>query len=173
MQRNSFLFEGFRLDPVLDFSVFTGLSVFAGDSDIDDFLLHDAERHFAHKMAVTYALSLPPEPTIIAFASLQNDAIKLGGSYDGFPYRSLPAVKIGRLGVRQAYQRMGVGSFLLGMLARFMLTANRTGCRFITLDAYNTPKTLAFYEKNGFEKIKSGPINPKKHTVPMFRDITD
>ena len=32
----------------------------------------------------------------------------------------------------------------------FSLTENRTGCLFITVDAYNNPETTAFYEKNGF-----------------------
>ena len=32
-------------------------------------------------------------------------------------------------------------------------TRNKTGCRFITADAYNNSSTIAFYSKNGFTFI--------------------
>lgn len=171
MNRNSFELESFKLAPVFDFSIFTGVSVFAGDDDIDDFILHDAEHHFKHRMAVTYILTTPPDPQILAFATLQNDAIKFSGGYDNFPYRSYPAVKIGRLGVLQSYQGQGIGSLLIKMIAEFMCQENRTGCRFITLDAYNTDKTIRFYQKNAFEMLKPKANRRGRQTIPMFRDL--
>ena len=32
-------------------------------------------------------------------------------------------------------------------------TNNRTGCRFLIVDALNRPKTLHYYEKNGFRYL--------------------
>lgn len=153
-----------------DFSVFTGLSVFAGDEDIDDFLLHDARIHYDRKMAVTYVLRMCEDDEILAFATLQNDAVKIRGM-DEFPYQSFPAVKIGRLGVAQCYQRKGIGSFLIDMIARFMCHDNRTGCRYITLDAYNKEETLSFYRKNGFILLKEFPDMASRRTLPMYRDL--
>jgi len=45
----------------------------------------------------------------------------------------------------------GVGTNLLNMVKRLFVTENRTGCRFITVDAYNDPEVLTFYQKNDFD----------------------
>ena len=37
----------------------------------------------------------------------------------------------------------------------FIEPLNKTGCRFVIVDAYNTPKTMAFYEQNGFITVFS------------------
>ena len=60
MERNSFVWNGFLLSPARDFSIFAGLSCFAGDADIDDFILNDAQRHRENLIAVTYLLTIPP-----------------------------------------------------------------------------------------------------------------
>ncbi len=64
---------------------------------------------------------------------------------------SLPALKIGRIGVQKEYQRNGIGIALLkytiGVVVRLNEELN-VGCRFITLDAY--PQSIPWYEKNGF-----------------------
>jgi hypothetical protein vspiD_27615 len=163
--------DGFYMAPVTDFSIFTGASVFAGDSDIDDFILNDAQWHYQRKMAVTYALTVKQDSRVIAFATLQNDAIKLASGRDGFPYKFYPAVKIGRLGVAQPYQQQGLGSLFINMIAKFMCHENRTGCRFITLDAYNCDKTINFYQKNGFEMLRPTTTSGERRTIPMYRDL--
>ena len=35
----------------------------------------------------------------------------------------------------------------------FRSSENKTGCRFIVVDAYNNPRTSSFYEKNGFRPL--------------------
>ena len=37
----------------------------------------------------------------------------------------------------------------------FIEPLNKTGCRFVIVDAYNTPSTMAFYEQNGFTTVFS------------------
>jgi hypothetical protein len=54
------------------------------------------------------------------------------------------------LGVQERYKRKGVGSALLNITKLLFLTNNRTGCRFITVDAYNTEEALGMYMKNYF-----------------------
>ena len=171
MERNSFECDGFCITPVTDFSIFTGVSSFAGDEDIDDFILHDAEHHYERKLAVIYSLKTLDHPDILAFASLQNDAIKLKKGCDDFSYTSFPAVKIGRLGVKSAFQRNGIGSIFINIITKFMGYANRTGCRFITLDAYNCERTINFYLKNGFSFLKENALKSGGHTIPMYRDL--
>ena len=63
-------------------------------------------------------------------------------------YRSFPALKITRLGVDISMHGKHIGSRLLDSVKLFFLTDNRTGCRFLTVDAYREAKV--FYENNGF-----------------------
>jgi len=157
---------------VEDFRIFTGFSCCSpddGDKDLDDFIRNDAERHRQDLMAVTYGLFLvdyPGHP--LAFATLQNDALKI--NLAGYPYKSSPAVKIGRLGVSVEWQRGGIGTELLTMIKDFMLTDNRTGCKYITVDAYNKHGVLRFYQKNGFSLLKTPSIHRKQE--PLYFDLT-
>lgn len=67
-----------------------------------------------------------------------------------------PAVLIGRLGISSEYRGKGlnIGSQILDFLKGwFRSFDNKTGCRFIAVDAYNNKKTLHFYEKNGFKPL--------------------
>lgn len=67
-----------------------------------------------------------------------------------------PAVLIGRLGVSSDYQGRGdnVGSQIIDFIkGRFRTADNKTGCRFIVVDAYNNERTLHFYVKNGFKPL--------------------
>lgn len=172
MERNTFKHKQYILSPVTDFKIIAGESFCSGDEDIDDFFINDAERHFRDGMAVTYKLEVNNYSTPIAFLSLQNDAIKLKEEDRmrlGYPYRSTPAVKIGRIGVQIDLHRMGIGSVLIHIIKLFMKSDNRTGCRFITLDAYNKEWVLNFYKKNGFFFLKEPSLGMK--TVPMCADI--
>ena len=67
-----------------------------------------------------------------------------------------PAVLIGRLGVSSEYRGKGfsIGSQILDFIKGwFRSFNNKTGCRFIVVDAYNNEKTLHFYNKNGFRML--------------------
>lgn len=49
---------------------------------------------------------------------------------------------------------MKIGSQILDFIKDwFRFEENKTGCRFIVVDAYNNEKTLNFYEKNGFKPL--------------------
>lgn len=162
----------FTLSPVVDFDVITGDSFTSGDQDIDEFFHNDAKRHLADHMAVTYKLTIRGNKDILALASLQNDSIRLSEKDRlelGYPYKFTPAVKIGRLGVHTTYQCGGVGSILLNIIRKFMCINNRTGCRFLTLDAYNKTYIINFYKKNGF--LFSREPSPQQKTVSMYSDL--
>lgn len=67
-----------------------------------------------------------------------------------------PAVLIGRLGVSAEDRGFGlnIGSQIVAFVKDwFRSSDNKTGCRFIVVDAYNNPRTLHFYEKNGFKLL--------------------
>ncbi|MDR1396541.1 MAG: GNAT family N-acetyltransferase [Desulfarculales bacterium] len=178
MDRNVHKYRGFTLSPVKDFSIFSGFSCCRPDDkdkDLDDFIHNDAENHLKNHMATTYILLLDPDlfqiplsPLIpLGFVTLQNDSIKIKS--DEYLYQSSPAVKIGRFGIENIWQKRGLGSLALTMVKQFMLTDNRTGCRYITLDAYNDGDVLKFYKKNGFSLLEKP--NPKRDQVLMYFDL--
>ena len=59
------------------------------------------------------------------------------------------------------------GSILLDFLKRYFMSDNKTGCRFITVDAYRTAEP--FYQKNGFLYLSSA--DEEKPTRLMFYDL--
>jgi len=140
-----------------DFSLFAGFS--CGDSDLDDFFTQDAQPHEEKLLARMYSFHLKDNSSIsdaVAFCSMSNDSVKLSNRQknkkfpEGKRYKAYPAVKIGRLGARVEYQGKSIGSRLLWAVKMLFITDNRTGCRFITVDAYNNPRAIHFYTMNDF-----------------------
>lgn len=140
-----------------------------GDTDLDDFFAKDAFQYSKELLGKTYAwinVSKPDE--IIGLITLANDSVKTWqippsarnrvqrGVSNAKRGRNYPAVIIGRLGVASGYQGKGfnVGSQIIDFIKDwFRADDNKTGCRFIVVDAYNNPATLHFYEKNGFKPL--------------------
>ncbi len=81
----------------------------------------------------------------------------------------MPAVKIGRLATSMNKQSNGVGSSILDYLKISFTSNNKTGCRFIVVDAYNNNKTIRFYEKNDFKFITN--LDNTEKTRLMYFDL--
>ena len=179
--RSNSLFERcrrVRLLPSLD----VDLSKFdCGDSDLNEFLQCDAFEYAEKLIAATYVYVLGDMP--VAFVCYSNDLItykarKKSSLYDdlktkpmpeGFGQRlGWPAVKIGRLGVHKEFANQGLGSAILDFTKAWFLDDNKTGCRFITLDAY--PKAIPFYIRNKF-RLFILPKGEPKSNIPMFFDL--
>ena len=65
-----------------------------------------------------------------------------------------PAVLIGRLGINLKYQHCRVGTELMDFIkAWFLEPHNKTGCRYLIVDAYYEDVPISLYKKNGFEYI--------------------
>lgn len=77
---------------------------------------------------------------------------------------------IGRLGVHKDYrnvegEQQRIGDQLMDFIKSwFVVDANKTGCRFIVVDAYNTFKPLRYYRNNGFIDFFSTENQEKKFT---------
>jgi hypothetical protein len=182
VRRNNLTEGPYTIAPVEDFSIFTGFFCSppeAKDHDLDDFLATDAYRHFVDRIAVTYALTSTEAPQApLGFATLANDAIVIDRANPlpevaDYPYTSFPAVKIGRFGIVLPLQKHGLGGLFITMLKTLMCEANRTGCRFITVDARRNRKdgmdVTPFYVKQGFALL---PCREKtSHYVPMYFDL--
>lgn len=139
------------------------------DKDLDEFFSKDAFLYDTELLGKTYAWIDTANPTqIVAMVTLANDSVKakfIAGSARNRLQRSVanakrgmnyPAVLIGRLGVSAEFRGKGlnIGSQILDFIKGWFCTSdNKTGCRFIVVDAYNNEKTLSFYEKNGFKPL--------------------
>ncbi len=125
------------------------------------------------------------EPVPVMLVDLCNDSLcreiipglqeKAGLSDKKRYIKTFPAVKIARLGRNIAFKNMGASIHLLNALKMFFTHNNRTGCRFLTLDAY--PHRVGLYEKCGFIRtlapndLASGDNNESDRAVSMFFDL--
>lgn len=141
-----------------------------GDTDLNDFLVSDALNYQNELLAVTYLL-IDKQSTVSAFFSLSNDALK---DQDFEKWNSLsrkipnrkrrkdyPAVKIVRIGVDVSFTGQGIGSEIVFFIKNWFTTENKTGCRFLLVDAYNRTEVLSFYERNDFSYLTEKDINKK------------
>ncbi|MBN1534553.1 MAG: GNAT family N-acetyltransferase [Spirochaetes bacterium] len=163
-----------------------------GKQDLNDFFQNDAFEHKSELLAETYyfqPIKAEDEGLFypVALISYLNDYIPLSKEErrvikksfwkhleKNVPhklrgYSSFPAVKIGRLGVNKKYQRNNIGTHLLNLTKQYFLKHNKTGCRFITVDAYNDQITIDFYKKNGFQFLWEE--DKKKQTRTMYFDL--
>jgi hypothetical protein len=53
-------------------------------------------------------------------------------------------VKIGRFGVNKKLHRSGIGTQQMKFIKHLFTLENKTGCRYITVDAYNKSEILNF-----------------------------
>ena len=149
-----------------------------GDPDLNEFLHNDARLYLREHLAVTYIVET--ETDTIAYFSVQNDKISL----DDFPsnnqfnkarkaiprakmHKSYPAVKVGRLAVSEKFQGLRFGPRILDYLKLLFIHNNRTGCRFMLVDAYTTK--IRFYEDQQFYLLK--PKNDQEKTQLMYCDL--
>ena len=102
-----------------------------------------------------------------------NDSIKVQYPFADIDpkihYPFLPAVKLTRMGVVKELQGLNIGTQALNMVKQLFTTDNRTGCRFITVDAYRTPRVIRFYEHNGFALLTDEDANRDQRA--MFFDL--
>ncbi len=153
-----------------------------GDPDLNDYFNNDSADYKKELLTQTYALYRQGDEDryIWALVDFCNDALsrkvmerkeqrRIPFTKRG--YRTFPAIKITRLGVDITAHGMNVGSQLLTLIKEFFTTDNRSGCRFITVDAYR--EAVAFYEKNGFVVAKTieDEEDRRASTVAMFFDL--
>ena len=76
-------------------------------------------------------------------------------------------MKIGRFAIDIMQKNKGIGSTLLNIIKYFLIENPQSGCRFITVDAYND--AVGFYQRNGFMLVNE--FQADRRTQPMFFDL--
>jgi len=143
--------------------------------ELKDFLIEDALRAqelvvsntflvFDKKNKSRYSTKRDNKLILLGYITVLNDSIRLDASLkaqfrdEGVGYKSLPALKIGRISVDNRYQMKGLGSCMVVWAAQRAVYLNQTSaCRFLTVDAKrNSEKrkdTFHFYQKNYFKAL--------------------
>jgi Acetyltransferase (GNAT) family. len=129
-----------------------------GDEDLNAFFQEDAFNYDAQLLGRSYCFLSALEGDIAAVFTLSNSAIRVAELPSNakrrlvklIPWvkqgRNYPAVLIGRLGVSRKYRNQKIGSQIIDFIkAWFLSDHNKTGCRFIVVDAYNKEDVLHFY----------------------------
>ena len=154
-----------------------------GDEDLNDFIHNEAKLYRKALLAMSYGVLDETHSKVVGYFSLANDRISLGDfvtktEFNRFRKRrfvnekrlkSYPAVKICRLGVDIAARGQHVGSFILHFIKMYFTNDNKTGCRFLTVDAY--AEAVPFYLKNGFFPLNDDDKNDR--TRLLYFDLND
>lgn len=151
-----------------------------GDADLNDYFSSDAIEARNLMTCETFGLTHWDIPdTAVALVSVCNDVVEVRklrffSQFAATPesklrYKVWPAVKIARLAVRQEVQGKNIGTHTINLLKSLFVTENRTGCRLMTVDAYNKPRVLNFYEQNGFQFLTDSDKN--KNSRAMWFDL--
>lgn len=138
-----------------------------GDKDLDDFFTNDSFYYAKQLLGKSYCYKLDEEPnSVICAFTLSNASIRVDDLPNArrkkieadIPHakslKDYPAVLVGRLGVSEKFRSLHIGSDVLDFIKFWFIDPNnKTGCRFIIVDAYNNPCTMSFYANNGFKTV--------------------
>lgn len=140
-----------------------------GDKDLDEFFTTDCFAYAKQLLGKTYCYKLDADPhTVVCAFTLANAGIRVSDLPNArrkkieanIPYvktlKDYPAVLVARLGVSTDFRSKHIGSDILENIRFWFVDPyNKTGCRYVLVDAYNNASTLAFYTANGFSTVFS------------------
>lgn len=168
-----------------------------GRSEVNEFFRCEAQEYQDELFGRTYYLCNPDDWTDVAAGfTVANASIftkrlpnsrkkKIGQEvHHEKGMINYPAVLLAQLGVDKRYRGNMIGNQIIDYVMNwFTEDSNKSGCRHIIVDAYDEPRLLDFYEKNGmklffsskeqemeyrsWDVIKDGPLK----TRLMFRDM--
>ena len=148
-----------------------------GNKDLDEFFSADYLDYAEQLMGKTYAFLEIENPSEIVCAftvsnasiftnHLQNARRKRVGKDVPWQKRDMiyPAVLIGRLGVNRKFMRKHVGTELMQSIKSWFVDEdNKTGCRYLVVDAYNEDIPIRYYRNNGFDFMFSTEEQEKQY----------
>ena len=154
-----------------------------GDEDLNSFVLEEAPLYRKVLLAVTYVVEDSESGKVLAYFSLANDKVSLSDFESKTEFnrfrrkrfvnekrlRSYPAGKLCRLAVDNTAKNLHIGSNLIRFIKGYFITDNKTGCRFLTVDAY--ADAIPFYLKNGFVPLNEDDAG--QATRLLFFDLND
>lgn len=155
-----------------------------GDEDLNDFILNDATVYKEALLAITYIVENKADNKVYGYFSLANDRVGMTDFPDKTEFnrfrkhkfvnekrlKSYPATKICRLGISENLKGQNIGTYLIDYIKTLCFVENRSGCRFLTVDAYS--EAINFYIKNKFSRLCSNNEDDRR-TQLLFFDLHD
>ncbi|TGM30474.1 N-acetyltransferase [Leptospira levettii] len=152
-------YEDFFLKSIQE----SNLDLFKCDQSLESYFKNDAIDTEIEIIAKTYFLHKYGVGEPLVGFSISNNAISanidldMGIQYNA-RYKAYPAVLIGRFATHNNPSGKGYGKLVLDLIKNWLITNNKTGCRFVVVDAR---KDIAdFYRKSGFEDY------PEESNIP-------
>ena len=169
-----------------------------GDKDLEDFFHKGALLYAKERLGKTYCFidNNGDHTQVVAFFTVSNDSVKttfipksstnrVQRKVPGPKHlRSYPAVLLGRLGVNKLFQGKNffAGQQVINYVKTWFIDEdNKTGCRFLVVDAYNKKNVLNFYLRNKFKFLYTSEYDEREathieegetlHTRLMFLDL--
>lgn len=146
------------------------------EPELKRFLIEDALNDQNQNISKTFLIF--NSDFLVGYITLSCDSLRVDGDLKGYfknrniSYKTLPALKIGRLAVDDRFQRMGFGKILIELALIFTkrIYSKYCGCRFLILDAKRNKDpdkdSIHFYKKLNFKVLKER----AKGTMPMYLD---
>ncbi|OXL44773.1 N-acetyltransferase [Segatella copri] len=129
------------------------------DEDITEFFTQDYADYAYQLLGKSYCFVKPDTSEIVCAFTVANSSVKV----DSLPSnlrnklnRQYPAVLVGQLAVSDLFSGHHVGDELLDFIKSWFIDPlNKTGCRYVIVDAVNHPKVFEYYQRNGFKFLFS------------------
>ncbi len=148
-----------------------------GNRALNDFLnTEEVERYEKEGLGRTFLVY--SKGKVVAYFTTSFDSIRIEylthvKSFSRFAemkIESLPAVKIGRLGVAKELHRRGIGRILIKYIIGMALElGGKMGVRLLIVQA--KPESITFYEKCGFALTVAVKRERGRHNRTMFLDL--
>ena len=138
------------------------------DEDITEFFTQDYADYAYQLLGKSYCFVKPDTSEIVCAFTVANSSVKV----DSLPSNlrdklnrkipnakrrpQYPAVLVGQLAVSDLFSGHHVGDELLDFIKSWFIDPlNKTGCRYVIVDAVNHPKVFEYYQRNGFKFLFS------------------
>ena len=166
------------------------------DKDIEQFFKRDFEYYEKQLLGKSYGfVKTKPSFELVAAFTVSNSMLPVVNFPNSIKNRinrqipnskrnsQYPAVFVGQLAVFDSFAGKHIGDEVLSFIKSWFIDPlNKTGCRYIIVDAVNNDKVIKFYKRNGFKFIFDNiedeieymklDLEPEyKHTRLMYFDL--
>lgn len=138
------------------------------DADITEFFTHDYADYTYQLLGKSYCFVKPDTSEIVCAFTVANSSVKVASLPSGLRNKlnrkipnakrspQYPAVLVGQLAVSDLFSGHHIGDELLDFIKSWFIDPlNKTGCRYVIVDAVNHPKVFDYYQRNGFKFLFS------------------
>lgn len=138
------------------------------DEDITEFFTQDYADYAYQLLGKSYCFVKPDTSEIVCAFTVANSSVKVDSLPSNLRNKlnrkipnakrrpQYPAVLVGQLAVSDLFSGHHVGDELLDFIKSWFIDSlNKTGCRYVIVDAVNHPKVFEYYQRNGFKFLFS------------------